>query len=246
MLISNKPKVIEFELERNAYWTKEVGDTFRPTSKLEAGNTDNSIYCYLEALEGAYTHFAKKSPDFDFFNDFQSHIYHVPFCGMVFRAHRTQLRRLRPVGRQEFQDHFDQKVARSLSYNTRFGGTYSAATFLALMGTIDHTDHLKGGDRLSIFSYGSGSCAEFYSAIVCPEAKEVVGKANLGQLLDNRKIITVAEYEAVESERTDYIDLPTYTPPLDAVDGLYESNYAGRNLLIFKEINGFFREYVWS
>lgn len=246
VLISNKPKVIEFELERNAYWTKEVGDTFRPTSKLEAGNTDNSIYCYLEALEGAYTHFAKKSPDLDFFTDFQSHVYHVPFCGMVLRAHRTQMRRLRSVGRQEFQDHFDQKVARSLSYNTRFGGTYSAATFLALMGTIDHTDHLKGGDRLSIFSYGSGSCSEFYTAIVCPEAKEVVAQANLGQLLDNRKVISVAEYEAVETERTSYIDLPTYTPPLDAVGDLYEKNYAGKNLLIFKSIDGFFREYTWS
>lgn len=246
MLISNQPKVIEFELERNGYWTKEVGDTFRPTSKIEAGNTDNSVYCYLEALEGAYAHFSRKSKDFDLFDDFKAHIYHVPFGGMVFRAHRTLLRNVRPTSKQEFQDNFDQKVVPSLSYNSRFGGTYSASTFLALMGTIDHNPDLQAGDRLSIFSYGSGSCSEFYSAIVCPEAKEVVAQANLRQLLDERQVISVDQYEAIETERTGYIDVGTYSPPTDSIPGLFDNRYRNKRRLILKGLHGFFREYDWS
>ncbi len=247
MLISNKPKVIEFELEKNGYWTKEVGDTFRPTSKEEAGNTENSVYCYLEALEGAFEHFEKKNGgEVDYTNDFKAHIYHVPFGGMVFRAHRTLLRRNQPVSKKEARANFDEKVMPGLSYNSRFGGTYSASTFLALMGTIMENDALKAGDRISLFSYGSGSCSEFYSAIICPEAKEVVAQADLKGLLDARKTITVEQYEAIEKERTSYIDEGTYIPPIDAIEGLWDSHYKDKGLFYLKGIKGFFREYVKS
>ncbi|TNE48521.1 MAG: hydroxymethylglutaryl-CoA synthase family protein [Deltaproteobacteria bacterium] len=246
LLISNKPKVIEFELETNGYWTKEVGDTFRPTSKIEAGNTENSVYCYLEALEGAYDHFLAKAGDTDMNTDFKAHLYHVPFGGMVFRAHRTLLRRTRPVKKKEAQANFDAKVLPGLSHNSRFGGTYSASTFLALMGMVDNNPDLEAGDHLSIFSYGSGSCSEFYRVHLCPEAKDVVAQANLGGLLDNRQKISVAEYEAIENERTGYIDVGTYVPPTDGINNLYKNQYEGKNLLVLKNLDGFFRNYDWS
>ena len=65
---------------------------FRPTSRHEAGNTENSVYCYLEALQGAYAHFERKAGGIDFDAHFKKHIYHVPFGAMAYRAHRTLLR----------------------------------------------------------------------------------------------------------------------------------------------------------
>lgn len=247
LLISNKPKVVEFELEQNGYWTKEVGDTFRPTSKEEAGNTENSVYCYLEALEGAFEHFERKrGGPVDMRTAFKQNLYHVPFGGMVFRAHRTLLRKYNSVPKKEARAHFDHHVLPSLSYNSRFGGTYTASTFLALMGAIDTVDELKSGDQMSIFSYGSGSCAEFYSVRLCDEAKEVVAAANLKGRLDARQRISVEQYEAIEKERTSYIDVPTYTPPTDHIPGLYDNFYKDKGHLVLKKLDGFFRHYDWS
>ena len=124
LLISDKPDVLEFELGSNGYWTNEVGDTFRPTSKDEAGNTENSVYCYLEALEGAYDHFVERSGGVDFDADFKKHIYHMPFGAMAYRAHRTLLKRLRRVRRAEAEESFQRKVKPGLHYIDQVGGTY--------------------------------------------------------------------------------------------------------------------------
>ena len=38
MLVSTRPQVLELELEKNGFWTNDVQDTFRPTSRVETGN----------------------------------------------------------------------------------------------------------------------------------------------------------------------------------------------------------------
>ncbi len=247
MLISNKPDILEFELESNGYWTSEVADTFRPTSKEEAGNTENSVYCYLDALEGAYSHFVKKAGGHvDFRSEFKQHLYHVPFGGMVFRAHRTLLRFGERLSKKEAQADFDAKVRPGLHYNSQLGGTYTASTFFALMGMLDTVEDIHPGDRISIFSYGSGSCAEFYSARIGEKAKERVAEVNFQALLDARRRLTVEEYEEIERERTSYIDVATYQPRFDILDGHYEKFYKDKGYLVLRGLNGHFRNYDWS
>jgi hydroxymethylglutaryl-CoA synthase len=246
MLISNKPDVLEYDLRDHAYWTKEVGDTFRPTSTTEAGNTENSVYCYLDALEGAFDHYKRKHGDFDICERFKKHVYHVPFAGMVQRAHRSLMRDAKGMSRKEADAHFFANVEKSLRYNALCGGTYTAANFLALMSAIDHDDDIKAGDRISVFSYGSGSCAEFYGAKIGERAKEVVAKAATQRLLDARYPLSVKEYEAVETERTSYIDQPTYQPRTTGLNDHYKRFYEGKGYLVLKGLEGYFRKYNWS
>ena len=58
--------------------------------------------------------------------------------------------------------------------------------------------------------------------------------------------LTVDEYEAVEKERTSYIDKATYEPPLGGLGGHYAQHYAGEGLLVLRGLDGFFRKYDWS
>ncbi|MCB9639186.1 MAG: hydroxymethylglutaryl-CoA synthase family protein [Myxococcales bacterium] len=247
MLISNKPDVLEYDLRDNAYWTKEVGDTFRPTSREEAGNTENSVYCYLEALEGAFAHYKQKhGGSVDLEQRFAKHIYHVPFAGMVKRAHRQLMRETRKMSRKEADAHFDEKVAGSLVYNSQCGGTYTASTFVALTGLLDQYKDLSVGDRISIFAYGSGSCAEFYSGLIGPNAYEAVARAAVQEKLDARYRLSVEEYEAVETERTSYIDMATYQPSREGLNDHYKRFYEGKGYLVLKGLEGHFRHYEWS
>ncbi len=245
MLVSDQPKVVELELETNAYWTKEVGDTFRPTSKEEAGNTDESLYCYLEGLDGAYEHFKRKN-DFDYINRFKQHVYHVPFSAMSYRAHRALLKQEGHGRRAQVEQSFAQKVKPSLSYSRQFGGIYTAANYIGLMGVLNAADNLEPGDHISIFSYGSGSGSEMFSLTAGPDFKKAIAEAALQDKIDARKLLTVEQYEELERERTSLVDVATYEPRFDAAGGLYESHYAGSGRLVLKANQGHFRKYDWS
>jgi len=114
------------------------------------------------------------------------------------------------------------------------------------LGTIDTVADLKAGDRMGIFSYGSGSCAEFYSALITPKSKEVAKQAGIQQLLDKRYSITVAQYEAMEADRERRIKEGDFEPNYNMVPGLYDAAYKGKGLLIYKGSKGYYRTYGFS
>ncbi|MFN0058682.1 MAG: hydroxymethylglutaryl-CoA synthase family protein [Planctomycetota bacterium] len=244
LLISACPDVLELELESNGYVSEEVGDTFRPTSRDEAGNTEQSLYSYMDALDGAYQHFQRKNPGLDYERDFAAHIYHLPFSGMARRAHRA----VQKLNGQAARDphSYDRKVEPSTRYASLIGGSYTASTSLALMSLLDHSESLRAGDRISVYSYGSGSCGEFYSARIGARAREQVARAGLRELLAARESLSVADYEAVENERAAAVDQRDFRPARDGLQNLYGRTYAGSGRLVSRGVRGFFREYEWS
>ena len=97
LLISETPKVIDFELEKKGTWTTDIYDTFRPSAKHEVGNNEVSLFTYMDALEGCYNDYLDQlSESIDFDTYFTHNIYHTPFAGMSFQAHRTLCNIARP------------------------------------------------------------------------------------------------------------------------------------------------------
>ncbi len=246
MLVSEQPDVLELELGRCGYWTNEIFDTYRPTSRHEVGHADTSLFGYLDALDGAYDDFLRNVGEIDYDNEFKKHIYHVPFGGMTFRAHKALVRRQMRLKARPMREHFERKSKGALRYNSLFGGTYTSATFVAMMGLIDSYDDLEAGDRVSVFSYGSGSCAEFYSTRIGSRAREVVGQADLAAGMAARQPVSVAEYEQVEQLRSELIDQPSYEVDHSGLDNLYERVYAGSGRLVLDSVTEFQRNYRLS
>lgn len=248
MLVSDTPDVLAIDLSTCGYWTNEIFDTYRPTATREVGHADTSLYGYLEALEGAFEHFLTKSRAvagaIDYDADFARHIYHVPFGAMTFRAHRAALRTCEvDMTLAEARAHFERKARPALRYNALFGGTYTSATFIALLGMIDACEDLRGGDRLTIFSYGSGSCAEFYAGTIGARAREVVAAQAIAARLAARQPVSVAEYEAVERARAAAIDQSDYSVDQSGLGGLYERAYAGKGRLVLDGVSEYQRNY---
>ena len=165
---------------------------------------------------------------------------------MTYRAHRAVVRRQKKLKRDAMREHFERKSKNSLVYNRRLGGTYTSATFIALMGLIDTSDDLEGGDRISMFSYGSGSCAEFYSLKVAATAREIVGQARFADGLDERRKLTVPEYEAIEELRMSYVNNPDLVTDRQSVPGLWDSHYAGKGRVYLDKVDGWDRYYAIS
>jgi hydroxymethylglutaryl-CoA synthase len=247
VLVSDRPRVLAIEPGAYGVYTNEVSDLTRPTARVETGNSETSLLSYLDGLEGAFDDYVRRRPaaaELDGY--FQRLVYHLPFPGMGLVAHRTLLRKLGRTGRAAAGAHFERMCGASLAHGRRMGGTYGASTFLALMSLIDNDDALAAGDRVGVFAYGSGSCAELWSGQVAPEAREVVRSAGLPALLDRRRRVTVAEYEAVERARDAAIDAGDHTTDRELLGDWYDTYYRAAPHLVFDGTKDHYRQYRWS
>ena len=65
---------------------------------------------------------------------------------------------------KQFTKHFDESAA----YSRRVGNIYTASIYLSLISLLDNASDLKAGDRIGMFSYGSGAASEFFSGKLLP------------------------------------------------------------------------------
>lgn len=247
LLVSQNPRLAAIDPGWNGVYAHEVADIFRPAPGVETGNADESLLSYLDGVELTYDAYVQRvgqAVDFDRF--FAANIYHVPFGGLAQRAHLRLARREMGLSKAEAERHWERKSKASLTYNRRTGGVYGAATFVALAGLVAATPALAAGDRIGIYSYGSGSCAEFYSVTLGGEAQAVIAQAGIDAQLSRRYPLSVPEYEACERAVVAATCARDYTPPADLLPSLYETHYAGRTRLVFKGTRDYYREYAWS
>jgi hydroxymethylglutaryl-CoA synthase len=246
VLISKDPQLVEIEVGKSGYWTYEISDLTRPTLTVETGNSETSLISYIDALEMAYNHYCERTGEHDFDANFKKNIYHAPFGGMAWRAHRTLLRHGTPMTKNEMWSHFQKKSAGALRYLRKMGATYSSSTFIGLMGLLASSTDIEAGDPISMFSYGSGSCAEFYSVRACPDAHYLAAASNLEGQLNARRLVTVGEYEELERCRTVLVEKGNYETIDASLDNWYESNYRRKHLLVFTGMKDYYRQYAWS
>ena len=137
-------------------------------------------------------------------------VYHVPFCKMAKKAHahvrRAELeaRAGAPLAAEALAveeracaKSFDEQVAPSLLLASQIGNTYTGSLYLGLTSLLHGEGARLAGERIGMFSYGSGCSSEFFSGVVGPEAANVVARAKLDDLLRSRRRIDVAEYERI-------------------------------------------------
>jgi 3-hydroxy-3-methylglutaryl CoA synthase len=247
LLVSNNPRIVEFDAGWNGVYAHEVADIFRPAPGVETGDADESLTSYLDAVEYTYdAYVARVGRTVDFDRFFAANVYHVPFGGLAQRAHFRLARREMGLSKAEAERHWERKSKASLTYNRRMGGVYGAATFVALAGLVASSPSLAAGDRVGIYSYGSGSCAEFYSATIAADAKAAIAEARIEQQLSERRPLSVSEYEACERVVFDATCARDCTPPVDLIPSLYDSHYRGQDKLVFRGTRNYFREYAWS
>lgn len=247
MIISNNPQIVEYEIGKNGYFTFECTDYARPTSTWDIIEAQESLYAYLDCCEGAYDHYRTKIPEMDFNQYFKRMIYHTPFGGLVKLAHGRLLKKNYPgIKKSGIAENFTEKVEKSFKISKTVGNTYSSTIYTSLISLILDDEQLKTGDRIGMFSYGSGSCAEFYSAILLDGAKEKIMKLDIDGHLRSRKKITVEEFDKLSSMRTSHVEKPDYQTDFSYPEGWYEKYYKGRNLLVLKEVKNWIRKYEWS
>ncbi len=196
ILLSTTPKILAFD-DETGFCVDDVMDFWRPNYRDEAlvdGKT--SMLLYVRSLKECWRQYKEVSGRS--LDDFDGFCYHLPFSDMGVKAHRSLLK-----SEKAFGPDVDVKaeLAPGLVYNREIGNSYVASLYVSLCSFLDlHADDLTG-KRLGLFSYGSGCMAEFFSGHVLPGYRDHLKTSRHRALLDNRRAVTVMEYEKLYSLR---------------------------------------------
>lgn len=219
MLVSESPELLRLDVGVSGTSSADVYDFWRPLGQREAQvDGKYSVQCYLDALSGAYRGWKAKAAEAGLLAQGATSealarvLYHVPFCKMARKAH-VQVRRCdledargKPFEPKEEAEplaasdrSFDAQVASSLRFSEQVGNVYTGSLYLALAGLLDAEAASLAGKRIGLFSYGSGSCSEFFSGVVGERAAEKLKAAGLSTFVERRVRIPVEEYERLMS-----------------------------------------------
>lgn len=242
MLLSDQADALQIEPLAGVY-ASEVTDVIRPSRRIETGSSEASLLAYLEAVDETLDAYATLGGSLE---GFEHLVYHAPFAGITFRAHRRLLERSGDVSRARAWADFERRSLPGLCFHRRTGGVYGSSTALSMLGALASRPELTPGSRMGVFSFGSGSCAEFYAARVGPNAASVVTQARTAALLDARLEVDVPTYEALERERDAAPAQADYTPSREQLSRHYRDAWQGRSLCALTHVRGWERSYRWT
>lgn len=208
LLLSDAPRLLSIDPGTSGLAAIDVHDFWRPLYSKDAFVDGHySVQCYLDALSGAYTHHRELvgAPAAGYSDRFAALAYHVPYGKMAKKAHR-QLRSL--DGDVDPDASFEGLVAPGLVLPAEIGNIYTGSLYLALASLLEATPRPLANQEIGLFSYGSGSCAEFYTGRVGPEAQTWVRALELPRRLEARRALALHEYEAVMRAREDLDQRP--------------------------------------
>ena len=87
-----------------------------------------------------------------------------------------------------------KKVHTSLLYNRQTGNSYTASLYQGICSLLDNDPTNLANLEIALFSYGSGSMAEFFTAQVQPGYREHLKSDFHQALFNSRKELNYEEY----------------------------------------------------
>lgn len=200
MLVSANPALVEIEPLSGVH-TADVDDFWRPNdSSTAVVDGALSVRAYLDALTGAWDDLAARGgPELAAIDRI---VYHQPFTKM---AKKAQQRLSTHAG----GDLGEAGLVTGSVYNRRLGNTYTASLYASLAALLDHEEGLAG-QRVGLFSYGSGSVSELLTGIVQPGYADPSRAKRVTAALDARVPLEVAEYRQLHAtELPSAVDVAT-------------------------------------
>jgi len=215
MLVSENPRLLELEPGMNGSYAKDVNDFWRPLySKDAVVDGHHSVQCYLDALQGAWNSFQQAVAEGgrEELKQVARRCYHVPYGKMAKKAHR-HLMMLEGKTEAEADDSYNVQVAPSLRIPSQVGNIYTGSLYLALASLLDIEAQPLEGQRVGLFSYGSGCGAEYFVGKVVQGAGAFTRALKISEPLENRRRYTIAEYEEIRRADNDSDRKPVEQAP---------------------------------
>lgn len=198
MLISVNPRVLAIENQSVSY-TDDIMDFWRPLYRSEAlvdGKYSTNVYIdFFNKCWNRYSEITDRS-----FDDFSALIFHLPFTKMGKKALDSVMEK-EP---ENIANHFGTQLKFSQQLSRQVGNLYTGSLYMSFLSLLQFNSELVAGNRIGLFSYGSGAESEFYSGILQNEYGDVIDFENIETMLNNRTKVSVADYETIFNSQIGY------------------------------------------
>lgn len=194
LLISREPKLMVLE-EDSTYLTNDIMDFWRPIySDVAFVDGKFSNEQYMVFFQKVWEQYKDKTNDR--LDNFAAICFHLPYTKMGLKALQTVI----DEASEEAQERLLENYQLSTKYSRRVGNIYTASLYLGLLSLLEQGETLQAGDRIGLFSYGSGAVGEFFTGMLQPSFREHLFLDKHTTMFASRKEISVEEYEKVFSE----------------------------------------------
>lgn len=187
MIINNQSRVLNIEPTSVSY-TKDLNDFWRPLYATEAmvdGKYSKQVYIdFFMTTFKRYQQITGATP-----TDFASLIFHLPYTKMGKKGLEALIKEQAPAN----TDRLRANLTAEQTLSRQVGNLYTGSLYLGLLSLLQNGD-VKPGERIGLFSYGSGAEGEFYSGILQAGYEHHIGEPLL-PALDNRQKLTISQYE---------------------------------------------------
>ncbi|MFT8882814.1 MAG: hydroxymethylglutaryl-CoA synthase [Liquorilactobacillus hordei] len=189
MLVSSNPKILELENPTAAY-AENIMDFWRPLGHSKAlvdGKYSSGIY--LDFLRNVWDEQFKKT-GFKL-QDYGALLFHLPYTKMGLKG----LRQILQDASVDDSTRLTREFEYARQFNREVGNLYTGSLYLSFLSLIVNSDSIRSGQRIGLFSYGSGAQAEFFTGILQPNYQEGLAGVDYQSILNKRQAISVSEYE---------------------------------------------------
>ncbi|WP_421775817.1 hydroxymethylglutaryl-CoA synthase [Gardnerella sp. KA00288] len=230
MLVSANPHVLKIN-DDSVVKSADIQDFWRPVYQDTAlARGKFSTEQYIEFFCDVWQKYCAQN-DCNF-NDFAGLCFHLPYTKMGLKALKAAMdscdntcedscdnSNLSESSRNRLLSRYET----STKYSRRVGNIYTGSLYLGLLSLLEldgleldrlepdgyaHENSelppLKSGDKIGLFSYGSGAVGEFFSATLVPGFKDALFAREHADMLDSRVRLSVADYEAMFSSVAPY------------------------------------------
>jgi len=222
MLVSAEPKILTFE-DDNVMLTQDIYDFWRPvgyTFPLVDGPLSNETY--IQSFQKIWEE--NKRKNHTTFSDYAALTFHIPYTKMGKKALTSVLTEVSEDEKERLLTRYEE----SINYSRKIGNMYTGSLYLGLISLLENSTSLQENDRIGLFSYGSGSVAEFFSMRLVEGYQNYLKKDLHEKQLAQRTKLSIEQYEEM------------FTDTLNINE---DSIFDDKTPYSIKQINGTIRQY---
>ncbi|MBM7643120.1 hydroxymethylglutaryl-CoA synthase [Streptococcus loxodontisalivarius] len=230
MLVSSNPRILSFN-DDNVAQTRDIMDFWRPNySSTPFVDGMYSTKQYLDCLKTTWAEYQRRE-ETDL-SDFAAFCFHLPFPKLALKGlNKIMDKSLDDSVKTRLKDNFDQ----SITYSRQVGNIYTGSLYLGLLSLLENSQTLKAGDKIGLFSYGSGAVCEIFSVNLVKGFEKML-RNDRKKDLENRQVISVDQYEQLFYEEAHldqdgnatFADYKTGAFYLEAIQG-HKRLYKGKD-----------------
>lgn len=202
MLISADPQIFAIDMESISV-TDNQFDFWRPSySEYAMVEGNYSTELYQDIFKRVMAQFEATDPEK--LSQLKAMTFHLPFTKMGKKALNSYELQEESVFSSEdkaeliklWHSHFDD----SARLNREVGNIYTGSLFLSFLSLLIFAEDIQSGDKVGLFSYGSGAVAELLTGTIQEQYLTALNKESVIQHFNKREAVTIEQYEQIYNE----------------------------------------------